>query len=147
MCQRQRHVVGGAVPGVPLQTCQLQAKSASTPHPGVFAPSISALERVGPLRDIKMLPLLLPTVLGARAKKVVEAPPPEPSMLPIIIAIVACWVVPFLLMQIMQGAPKAKVGINGFGRIGRLVARAMCKAAGVELVAIVRAAPMPSFHP
>jgi hypothetical protein len=85
-----------------------------------------------------MLPLtLVEAVLGARAKKVAEPPPPEPSMLPLVLSIVACWVVPFLLMQIMQGAPKAKVGINGFGRIGRLVARAMCKAAGVELVAIV----------
>ena len=66
-------------------------------------------------------------VLGARAKKAVEAPPPEPSMLPLILSIVACWIVPFLLMQYLQVPPKAKVGINGFGRIGRQAVRITTK--------------------
>ena len=62
-------------------------------------------------------------VLG---KKRAPEPEPEPpsSMLPIVIAVACCWVVPFLLMQYVKNSipANAKVGINGFGRIGRLVA-------------------------
>ena len=46
-------------------------------------------------------------------------------------------ILPFVLMTVRSNMPaNARVGINGFGRIGRLVARAMCKAAGVDLVAV-----------
>ena len=67
--------------------------------------------------------LLVNLALATGRKKEPAPPPPPPSMLPIIIAVACCWVVPFLLMQYVKSSiPNAKVGINGFGRIGRLVA-------------------------
>ena len=81
---------------------------------------------------------LLYVATAARKGKVVPEPEPEASMLPVILSILVCWTLPVLLMQYAKTLvpANAKVGINGFGRIGRLVARAMCQAAGVELVAV-----------
>merc|ERR1719393_549377 len=68
-------------------------------------------------------------------------PPAEPegsSLVPIMLSIAICWLLPIALVRMSSLLPpkNAKVGINGFGRIGRLVCRAFCSAAGADVVAI-----------
>ena len=81
---------------------------------------------------------LLEAVLAAKKAKAPPEPEPESVVsLPMIMSVIVCWILPFVLMTVRSNMPaNARVGINGFGRIGRLVARAMCKAAGVDLVAV-----------
>ena len=64
------------------------------------------------------------------------APEPEVGMLPMAVAVFACWVVPVLLMQFSKALPpaNAKVGINGFGRIGRLTFRFAWDMPEIDLV-------------
>jgi len=70
-------------------------------------------------------------------------PPPPPAGVPWLatfVSIFVCWILPFIVIPLVSNLMKrnrvVKVGINGFGRIGRLVCRAMCCAAGVEVVAV-----------